>query len=150
MLFLMIVGGCAGSTSGGMKVARVVLLYKFLRSELQILLQPLRVRAIKIKKTPLEDSVLFGIFSFSFAYFTVMALSILLVSFQADNFQTAIGSVVASIGNVGPGFGRVGSASNYSHLGSFTKWILSADMVMGCLEILTVLVLLMPETWRRG
>ncbi|MFH2132836.1 MAG: potassium transporter TrkG, partial [bacterium] len=93
--------------------------------------------------------VLANILGFIFIYTTVMAVSILLVSFQVDDMVTAIGSVIASLGNIGPGFGTVGPTENYAHLGKFTKWILSLDMVMGRLEILTILILFLPKTWRK-
>ena len=147
LMFLMLVGGCAGSTAGGIKNVRVLLVFKYMYAEMLKLLHPSLVRSVKLRAEPVERSVLASILGFIFIYVGVMGASILLVSLETPDFATAIGSVVASLSNIGPGFGTVGPASNYSHLGMFSKWILSIDMAMGRLEILTILILFLPQTW---
>jgi trk system potassium uptake protein len=149
LLILMLIGGCAGSTSGGIKAVRILLVLKYMYVNLLKSLQPLLVRNVRLRKTYVDQTVLSGILSFIFMYISVMSLSILLVALDTDDFITAVGSVVACLSNIGPGLGSVGPASNYAHLGSFTKWILIMDMITGRLEVLTVLVLFFPRTWQK-
>ena len=145
----MLVGGCAGSTSGGIKSVRIMLVFKYIYVEMLKLLHPNLVRMVKMRHTVVDRPVLANILSFIFVYTTVMIVSILLVSLETPGMMTSIGSVVASLGNIGPGFGSVGPTSNYAHLGIFSKWVLSLDMVMGRLEILTILILFLPQTWKK-
>lgn len=149
LLFIMIMGGCAGSTAGGIKSVRLMLVLKYMYAEILKLLHPNLIRTVKMRNAVIDRSVLANILGFIFIYTSVMGVSILLVSFEVGDMTTAIGSVVASLSNIGPGFGTVGPTENYAHLGSFTKWILSLDMVMGRLEILTILILFLPGTWRK-
>lgn len=149
LMFIMIMGGCAGSTAGGVKAVRLMLVLKYMHSEILKLLHPNLIRTVKIRNTVIDRHVLAGILGFIFIYMTVMAVSILLVSLETGDMTTAIGSVIASLSNIGPGFGTVGPTENYAHLGSFSKWVLSLDMVMGRLEILTILILFFPGTWRK-
>lgn len=149
LLFLMIMGGCAGSTAGGVKSVRFMLVIKYMYSEMLKLIHPNLIKTVKIGDTVIDRSVLASILSFIFVYTAVLILSILLVSIETNDMVTALGSVVASLGNIGPGFGDVGPTDNYAGLGFFTKWILSLDMVMGRLEIMTILILFLPQTWKR-
>lgn len=149
LMFIMIMGGCAGSTAGGIKSVRLMLVLKYMHTEILKLLHPNLIRTVKMRNAVIDRNVLSSILGFIFVYTAVMAVSILFVSFEASDMTTAIGSVIASLSNIGPGFGTVGPTENYAHLGSFTKWILSLDMVMGRLEILTILILFLPGTWRK-
>ncbi len=149
LLFLMVLGGCAGSTSGGIKSVRFLLVLKYTYVEILKLLHPHLIRSVKIRNSVIDRNVLASILGFIFIYIAVMFLSVLAVSLEIGDMVTALGSVVASLGNIGPGFGSVGPTDNYAHLGDFTKWILSLDMVMGRLEIMTILILFLPQTWRK-
>ncbi len=149
LLFIMIMGGCAGSTAGGIKSVRLMLVFKYMYTEALKLLHPNLIRTVKMRNSVLDRNVLANILGFIFIYAAVMVVSILLVSFEINDMVTAIGSVIASLSNIGPGFGTVGPTENYAHLGIFTKWILSLDMVMGRLEILTILILFLPKTWQK-
>ncbi len=149
LMFLMIVGGCAGSTAGGIKAVRLMLVIKYMYVEMLKLIHPNLIRAVKMKDTVIERGILANILSFIFVYTAVMIISILLVSIETNDMVTALGSVIACLGNIGPGFGSVGPTDNYAQLGDFTKWILSLDMVMGRLEILTILILFLPKTWKK-
>ena len=148
LLYLMLVGGCAGSTSGGIKLVRIFLVFKYMYIELLKLIHPNLIKSITINNISVESKVIAGILGFIFIYIFVLITSILLVSIEADNMMTAIGSVVACLSNIGPGFGTVGPTENFAHLGRLTKWVLSLDMVMGRLEILTVMILFIPGTWK--
>lgn len=149
LLFLMVMGGCAGSTAGGIKAVRFMLVLKYMYVEMLKLIHPNLIRTVKVQDAVIDRNVLSNILGFIFIYTAVMILSILLVSIETDDMVTSLGSVVASLSNIGPGFGTVGPTDNYAHLGSFTKWILSLDMVMGRLEILTILILFLPKTWKK-
>jgi len=149
LLLLMMIGGCAGSTSGGIKAVRIMLVLKFMYVETLKLIHPTLIRTVKVQESTVERNVLASILGFIFIYICVLIVSVLLISIETNDFMTAIGSVVSSLSNIGPGFGTVGPASNYAHLGDFSKWILSLNMIMGRLEILTVLVLFFPQTWRK-
>ncbi|MBU2512947.1 TrkH family potassium uptake protein [bacterium] len=149
LLFLMIMGGCAGSTAGGIKSVRYMLVIKYMYVEMLKLIHPNLIRTVKVQDAVVDRNVLSSILSFIFIYAAVMIFSILLVSIETNDMITALGSVVACLGNIGPGFGSVGPTENYAHLGAYTKWILSLDMVMGRLEILTILILFLPKTWKK-
>ena len=149
LMFLMVMGGCAGSTAGGIKAVRFMLVIKYMYVEMLKLIHPNLIRTVKMKDAVVDRGVLANILSFIFVYTAVMIFSILLVSIDTNDMVTALGSVVASLSNIGPGFGTVGPTDNYAHLGDFTKWVLSLDMVMGRLEILTILILFLPQTWKR-
>ncbi len=149
LLFLMIMGGCAGSTAGGIKSVRFMLVIKYIYVELLKLIHPNLIRTVKVRDSVVDRNVLASILGFIYIYTAVMILSLLLVSLETNDMVTTLGSVVASLSNIGPGFGTVGPTDNYAHLGTFTKWILSLDMVMGRLEIMTILILFLPKTWRK-
>ena len=149
LLFLMITGGCAGSTAGGIKSIRFMLVLKYTYVEMLKLLHPNLIRSVKMRDTVIDRDILASVLSFIFAYAAVLFLSLLLVSIETNDTVTALGSVIACLSNIGPGLGTVGPTDNYAHLGQFTKWVLSLDMVMGRLEILTVLILFLPKTWKR-
>jgi trk system potassium uptake protein TrkH len=149
LLCLMVIGGCAGSTAGGIKAVRLMLVMKYAYVELLKLIHPNLIRTVKVQDGVVDRNVLSSILGFIFVYASVMIFSILLVSIETNDMVTAIGSVSACLGNIGPGFGTVGPMENYTHLGHFTKWMLSLDMVMGRLEILTILILFLPKTWKK-
>ncbi len=149
LLFVMIMGGCAGSTAGGVKSIRLLLALKYIYTEALKLLHPNLIRTVKLRSSVVERNVLASILGFILIHAFVMVFSILLVSLEIDDMLTALSSVVASFNNIGPGFGTVGPTENFAHFGQFTKWVLSLDMVMGRLEIMTVLVLFLPQTWKK-
>lgn len=149
LMFLMLVGGSAGSTAGGIKSVRILLVFKYMHVEMLKLIHPNLVKSIKIRDTSVQPKVVAGILSFLFVYTSVLIGSILIVAINAPDMLTAIGSVIACLSNIGPGFGTVGPTENFAHLSSLTKWVLSLDMAMGRLELLTVLVLFLPQTWMK-
>jgi len=149
LLLLMIMGGCAGSTAGGVKSVRLMLVLKYIYVEMLKMLHPHLVRDVKMQDTVVERSVLGSILSFLFIYITVMVFSILLVSLQTPDMITSISAVIACLSNIGPGLGMVGPTDNYAQLHDFTKWVLSLNMVLGRLEILTLLVLFLPQSWTK-
>ena len=142
-------GGCSGSTSGGIKVMRIQILIKYIYRELLRIMHPNIVMDIKMNKRHLEEDIIFKIISFLLIHFLVIAISVLLVSIETKDFLTALSSVLASTGNIGPAFGNVGPLDTFSSLGNLSKLVLSLDMLMGRLELFTVIILFIPRFWKR-
>jgi len=146
LLFLSFVGGCAGSTGGGMKVIRVVVLFKQLRRELRRMLHPNAVIVVKVGDAPVKDRTNDLVWAFFAAYIALMSIMLLLLMSTGLDQETAFSAVVACLNNLGPGLGQVGA--NYSTLGDFSLVVLSFAMLFGRLEIFTLLVLFTPAFWR--
>jgi trk system potassium uptake protein TrkH len=146
LIFSSFIGGCAGSTGGGMKVVRVLLLYLQGLRELNKLVHPKAVFSIKMGKKVLPDRVVEAVWGFFSAYAAVFVICMLLLLATGMDDITAFTAVAASINNLGPGLGEV--AANYSSIGDASKWILIMAMLFGRLEIFTLLVLFTPAFWR--
>jgi trk system potassium uptake protein TrkH len=146
LIFASFIGGCAGSTGGGMKVVRVLLLYLQGLRELNKLVHPKAVFSIKMGKKVLPDRVVEAVWGFFSAYAAVFVICMLLLLATGMDDITAFTAVAASINNLGPGLGEV--AANYSEIGDTSKWILIMAMLFGRLEIFTLLVLFTPAFWR--
>jgi trk system potassium uptake protein TrkH len=149
IFLLMFTGGCTGSTAGSLKVARVVLLFKYALRRIRQTARPRLVIQTRFGKTPVSDRVLHEILSFFFLYIALFLGGVLVVMGTGEEMTTAISAAAAAIGNVGPGFAGVGPAGNYAHLQPVAQWALSFLMLAGRLEILTVLILFTPGFWRR-
>jgi len=147
LLFLSFSGGCAGSTAGGMKVIRILLLLKQGSRELKRLIHPNAQFVVKVGARPASDTVIEAVWGFFSAYVFVFVVLMLLVMGSGLDQVTAFSAVAASMNNLGPGLGQV--AANYEGISDFAKWVLCFAMVMGRLEIFTLLVLLTPAFWRR-
>jgi trk system potassium uptake protein TrkH len=146
LIFSSFIGGCAGSTGGGMKVVRVLLLYLQGLRELNKLVHPKAVFSIKMGKKVLPDRVVEAVWGFFSAYAAVFVICMLLLLATGMDDITAFTAVAASINNLGPGLGEV--AANYSSIGDASKWVLIMAMLFGRLEIFTLLVLFTPAFWR--
>ena len=148
LLSLMFIGGCAGSTAGAIKVVRFILLGKQSWAELQRDLHPRMVISVKVDGQAVAPSILQVTGQFFFIYMLTFVVAVLLVSAAGMEAWDAIGGVAATLGNVGPGFGVVGPTTTYSTLSDFIKVVLTACMLLGRLELMTLLVFLRPEFWR--
>lgn len=149
MLLLVSVVSCSGSTGGGMKMVRAVVLCKQVHRELVRLSHPHAVRPMKLGRAVVENRIVFAILTFMFAYVAItVALTLVMVASGADAL-TAFSAVVACVNNLGPGLNDVGPATTFAALSDFQIWVLSAAMLVGRLEFFTVLVLLTPTFWRR-
>jgi trk system potassium uptake protein TrkH len=146
LIFASFIGGCAGSTGGGLKVVRVLLLYLQGLRELNKLVHPKAVFSIKMGKKVLPDRVVEAVWGFFSAYAAVFGICMLLLLATGIDDITAFTAVAASINNLGPGLGEV--AANYSEIGDASKWVLIMAMLFGRLEIFTLLVLFTPAFWR--
>ncbi len=148
LLLCMFVGGCVGSTGGAVKCMRIMVLLKHAYRELIQVIHPRAVTRVKIGRQAVPPDVLSGIWSFVILYMGLTALSIFLVAASGVDVITSITSAIACIGNVGPGLGAVGPMDNYAGLPVFAKWILTIDMLLGRLEIYTVIIMFVPRFYR--
>jgi len=149
LLLCMFLGASAGSTGGGMKCLRIMLCFKFCYKELFSLVHPHAVSHIKIGGKPVPDDVMRSVLGFLALYMGLFALSSVLLAGLGVDFTTAFAAVAATIGNVGPGFGMVGPVENYAQIPVLGKWLLIWCMLLGRLEIFTVIILMVPEFWRK-
>lgn len=147
LLFTSFIGGCAGSTGGGMKVIRVLLLFKQGMREMMRLIHPNAQIVVKIGKKPVSDSVIDAVWGFFAAYIAVFIFLMLLLMASGLDQVTSFSAVAATMNNLGPGLGDV--AVNYSGMSDFVKWTLCVSMLMGRLEVFTLLVLFTPAFWRK-
>ena len=144
---LMFIGGCSGSTAGGIKVSRIVILFKKIRLTLKRLLHPNSVSVVKFEGEKIEKDVSAEIGNDRSLYCICFVVITILISFNNFNFETTISAVAACFNNVGPAFGLAGPASSYADFSGFSKFILSVAMLMGRLEIYPLLLALIPSTW---
>ena len=148
LVILMVLGACAGSTGGGIKTARVVLLGKAFVRDVRKLLRPRSVALIKMNDRTVEEDTVRGVHSYLTAYILIALISVLLISINNFSMETTVTSVVACMNNIGPGLDLVGPMGNYAAFSGFSKLVLSADMLIGRLEIFPMLMLLVPATWK--
>lgn len=150
LLILMTIGGCAGSTGGGIKVMRVFILLRHAKLELKKMLHPRGVFNLWFNNRALSPSLQTNVLGFFLLYMVVYIAGVLILTFGGRDLVTSVGATAATLGNIGPGLGLVGPTSNYSFLMGWEKWLLVLFMLIGRLEIFTVLVLFMPGAWRRS
>ncbi len=147
--FVMFIGGCAGSTSCGIKIFRFQVLYAAARSQMSRLLQPHGVFVANFNRRPIPDSVMDSVMSFFFLFALSFAVMALLLSLMGLDFLTAVSGAATAISNVGPGLGDViGPSGTFAPLPDMAKWLLAAGMLLGRLELLTVMVLFTRTFWR--
>ncbi len=149
LVALMFCGACVGSTGGGMKVSRIVLLFKSIVKEVKVLAHPKSTIKVKLNGRPLEHETLRGINVFFVAYIFIFATALLIISLDNLDFTTNFTAVAATIGNIGPGLSLVGPTGNFSVYSSLSKLVLIAAMIIGRLEIFPILVLFSPNTWKK-
>jgi len=149
ILFLMFMGASAGSTGGGMKCARIMVCCKYCYRELFKLIHPRSISHIKVNNTMISEDLLRAILGFLALYIMIFVAATLLLSGMGVDMLTAIGATASCIGNIGPGFGTVGPSENFAHLPAAGKWLLSWCMLAGRLELYTVIILLVPEFWKK-
>ncbi|MBN2808815.1 MAG: TrkH family potassium uptake protein [Deltaproteobacteria bacterium] len=149
LLLLMFVGGCSGSTGGGIKVIRIVTLFKQAVNEMKYLIHPKAVFPLRFSGQVVGKTIVYAISGFFFLYITILLLVTFAVSLAGVDLLSALTAALATLGNIGPGFGVVGPTKNYAHFPDFVKWVLSFAMMAGRLELYTVFVLFTPMFWRR-
>ncbi|MFA7206358.1 TrkH family potassium uptake protein [Candidatus Nomurabacteria bacterium] len=149
LLLLMFIGASAGSTGGGIKVSRFMIMAKALKREAMHILHPKAVQKIKLDKMPVSEDVIRGTAIFMVVFLGITAVSIVLVSLNGFDMDTSVSAVVACINNIGPGLGVVSPVGNYSGFSVFSKIVLSLNMLIGRLEIYPMLLLISPAVWHR-
>lgn len=149
LVLAMFMGACAGSTSGGMKQIRVILLVKNLRREVQRILRPRQIATIRSDGDRVDEPILSGISLFFFAYILLLLIGTLVVSWDNVGFDAAFGASLTCVSNVGPGLGILGPTANFSILSNFSTLFLSVLMLLGRLEIMPLLLLLFPDLWKK-
>ncbi|WP_321285509.1 potassium transporter TrkG [uncultured Sunxiuqinia sp.] len=142
-------GGSAGSTGGGIKIMRVVLLMKNSYYELRRLLHPNAVIPVRFNKRAVSEQIITNVLAFFMIYFIIFFISTILFTLIEPDMESAMGAVATSLGNIGPGLGNVGPAENFHHVHPAGKWFLSFLMLLGRLELFTVLVLFSPAFWKK-
>ena len=148
-IFLMFIGGCAGSTTCGIKIFRLQILFLFLKNQIKKLIYPNSIFVVSYNKHKIEDSFINSVIVFIFSYLFIFLMIAILLSITGLDFLSAISGAATSISNVGPGLGEmIGPNGNFSQVSDMSKWILSFAMLLGRLEIFAVLVLFLPSFWR--
>ena len=148
-LGLMFIGGCAGSTTCGIKIFRIQILYLFILNQLKKIIYPKGVFVLKYDQNPIDNKFISSIISFIYMYLVIFFILTALLSLTGLDFVTSISGAATSISNVGPGLGSIiGPNGNFSTLPDISKWILSLGMILGRLELFAILVLFLPSFWR--
>ncbi len=149
LLLLMVMGGCAGSTAGGIKVARALLLTRCIHRNFIKMSHPRVFKLVKLDRQAVEERTLQQLYAFFACYCLIMGLSVLVIALDNFSFETTVTAVFAAIGNIGPGFDMVGPLGNFSEFSGLSKLLLSLCMLIGRLEIFPILLFLAPSTWKR-
>lgn len=147
LFILMFIGGCAGSTAGGLKVSRVLMLFKSVRREFNRMIHPRSVSSVRLDGRKMDDQTLTGVGIYFALYMGIYFITFLLISFEPFDFETRFSSVAACFNNVGPGFGAVGPMGSYADYTPFSKIVLSISMLLGRLEIYPLIFAFMPSLW---
>ncbi|MGI6773096.1 MAG: TrkH family potassium uptake protein [Acutalibacteraceae bacterium] len=150
LVLLMLTGCCAGSTGGGIKLVRFILLVKAAKVELGKIFHPGSVKSVSINGKRVTQDIVLKTSLFFFIYFAIFFVSVMLISVDGNDIATCATAVIASLSNIGPGLGAVGPTGNYASFSAFSKVVLSFCMIAGRLEFFPVLVLFMPSAWKRG
>jgi trk system potassium uptake protein TrkH len=150
LLALMFFGACAGSTAGGVKSIRILILFKYMFYEIRHTIHPNSIQTIKVDGKSLDDNTLKSIMIFFFIYVVTIVFSVIIVSFDNFDFMTTFSSVMATISNIGPGFEVVGPLGNFADFSNLSKITMIMCMILGRLEIIPVLILFSPSIWRKN
>ena len=150
MIFILLfIGGCAGSTAGGLKISRVAILFKCARRELRRLLHPRSVQTVRFEGKPLDEATQTGVMRYFALYILLLAATIILLGGELFDLETNVTAAIACFNNVGPGLSAVGPMGGYAGYSAFAKLVLSAAMLLGRLEIYPLILTFSPVTWRR-
>ena len=149
IVILMIIGACASSTGGGIKVSRFLIVVKSIKKELKQMVHPKSVNLIRINGKKMNPDIVQNVFVYLVAYAGIAGLSVLLVSIDDFDFATNLGSVMGTLNNIGPGLGVSGPAGNFAQFSPFSKLVFCMDMLIGRLEIFPFLMLFTSISWRK-
>ncbi len=149
LVVMMFMGGCAGSTGGGMKIVRVFIMFKKMLRELKLFMRPSAVIQVKLGGKPVEQEIVSHISAFFAIFILIFAIGSFIMTFFTPDLETAVTSVIATLGNIGPGLSAVGVTQNYAAISPLGQGILTVFMLLGRLELYTVLILFLPSFWKR-
>ena len=149
LVLAMFVGACAGSTGGGIKVSRIIIMMKVMGRELSTALRPRQIKKVTVDNQVQDKGVVRSVYGYIFCFITVFVASVVLISIDGHDLVTNFTSVAATIGNIGPGLSKVGPSVNYSFFSPLSKIVLIFDMLVGRLEFYPIILLLLPSTWRK-
>ena len=149
LVLLMMIGACAGSTGGGIKVSRVILAFRLIREQIRAFLHPNIARTVKLDGKPVNKDVRTSVCAFFMVYMFVLVISFVIISLDNFDLETSFTAVVTTIGNVGPGLSAVGPTGNFADFSILSKFVLMFDMLAGRLEFFPILILFSYKTWRR-
>ena len=149
LFLLMFIGGCAGSTAGGLKVSRAILLFKMIFKEVRHMIHPRSVATVKFEGKEVDDHTQRSVANYFAVYMIFIAVTFLIISLEPFDFETAITAVVACFNNIGPGYSLVGPMGSYSEFSDLSKIVLSFAMLLGRLEIFPLIIAFIPSTWTR-
>ena len=149
LVIIMIIGSCSGSTAGGVKISRVLMLVKTIKKELSLIIHPREVRKIRMDGHVVDHETLRNTNVFFVIYFVILLFSTLLISIDNYDFTTNFTAALATLNNIGPGLALVGPTQNFSIYSTFSKFILMFNMLAGRLELFPLVVMMMPTTWKR-
>ncbi|MCI8637815.1 MAG: TrkH family potassium uptake protein [Coprococcus sp.] len=149
LLMLMVIGACAGSTGGGIKVSRFLILLKSIKREMKLMLHPKAVTIVKVNGKRIREETMRGVYVYFIAYVLILIGSVFLVSFDNFDFETTFTAVLTTLNNVGPGLGLVGAVENFAKFSGFSKIVMCIDMLVGRLEIFPFLMLFLPTLWSK-
>lgn len=149
IFLLMFIGGMAGSTGGGVKVVRQLLLFKNAGKELKRALHPQGVIPVRLNHEAVSQDIIYKVMAFFQLYILIFMFGAMILSFLGLDFESAIGASISALGNIGPGLGKVGPVGNYGYIPGAGKWLLSFLMLLGRLELFTVLILIAPAFWKK-
>lgn len=148
LVILMFIGACAGSTGGGIKVSRILMLFKTIGKEMAFLVHKRSIKVIKINDKKQENDTIKSTNVYFVTFIFIFAISLLIISLDNFDFTTNFSAVTATLNNIGPGLGNVGPMGNFSGFSNLSKIVLMFNMLMGRLEIFPILLLFSPSTWK--
>ncbi len=149
LVLTMFIGACAGSTGGGIKVSRILILFKGFAREVNTLIHPRQVKKITIDKRPVDREVVRSVNAYISCYILVFAISLLLITLDNRDLVTNFTAITATINNIGPGLSGVGPTANFADFSVFSKLVMTFDMIAGRLELFPMLILFSPSTWKK-
>ena len=149
LLLVMVIGASAGSTGGGIKVSRLLILVKSIRRELKTMIHPKAVNIVKVNGKKMKEETMRGVYVYFIAYILILIVSVLLISINNFDFTTSFTGVLTTLNNVGPGLNLVGPVENFAKFSDFSKIVFCVDMLIGRLEIFPFLMLFSPSLWSR-
>jgi trk system potassium uptake protein TrkH len=148
LMLALFMGACAGSTGGGFKVSRVMILLKGMKNEVQKAIHPRQIKRITMDKKPVDGEVVRNVNAFFVAYAFILVIGVFLISLNGKDITTSVTAVMTALSNVGPGLSQIGPVNNFAHFSDFSKIVLSFLMLAGRLELFPMIILLSPTTYK--